>query len=64
MAVDERSEISISIHRGTLPWQPIVVGFIYEIEFRRRSEDGVQLIRRTQAASGAAGRARRCCVIM
>jgi len=45
MAVDERSEISISIHRGTLPWQPIVVGFIYEIEFRRRSEDGVQLIR-------------------
>jgi len=28
MAVDELSEVSFSIPQGTLPWQPIFVGFI------------------------------------
>jgi len=28
MAVDDQSEISFSIPRGMLPWQPFVVNFI------------------------------------
>ena len=31
MAVDD--EISFSVAQGTLPWQPIFVGFIDKIEF-------------------------------
>ena len=31
MAVDD--EISFSFAQGTLPWQPIFVGFIDKIEF-------------------------------
>jgi len=27
VAVDHQSEISLSRHQGTLPWQPILVGF-------------------------------------
>jgi len=27
MAVDERSQVSFSITQGTLPWQPVFVGF-------------------------------------
>ena len=65
MAVDDRSEIICLIHQGTLPWQPIFVGFIHGIGFRWHSVDGVsvrqevQPIRWTRAASGAAGRAKR-----
>jgi len=29
VAVDDQSEISFSIPQGTLPWQPIFVGFIH-----------------------------------
>jgi len=32
-AVDSRSEIRFSIPRGTLPWQPILFGFIYRTDF-------------------------------
>jgi len=28
MAVDDQSEISFTILQGTLPWQPIFVGFV------------------------------------
>ena len=65
MAVDDRSKISFSILQGTSPWQPIFVCFVQKNEFQWHSVDGVslrqevQLIRWTQAASGAAGRARR-----
>jgi len=61
MAVDYRSEISFSIPQRTLPWQPIVVGFIRKIGFRWHSTDVVRVVahgcRWTQAASGTAGRA-------
>jgi len=34
VAVDDKSEISFSIPQGTLPWQPIFVGFMHRIEFQ------------------------------
>jgi len=34
MAIDDQYEISFSILQGTLPWQPIFVGFIHRIDFR------------------------------
>jgi len=49
MAVDDQSEVSFSIPQGTLPQQPIFVGFI-------RRTGGCRWW--TQAASGAAGRAK------
>jgi len=39
MAVDDQSEIGVSIPQGTLPWQPIF-GFIHRTEFRQHSVDG------------------------
>jgi len=36
MAVDDQSEISISIPQGTLPW-PVVVGFIHRTHSTVRS---------------------------
>jgi len=41
MAVDDQSEISVSIAQGSLPWQPI----------------SLVLVHGDQTASGAAGRA-------
>ena len=58
-------KISFWVPQGTLPWQPSFVGSIHRVEFRRQSADGVSLrqkallTRWTQAASGAAGRAKR-----
>jgi len=37
MAVEDQSEISFSNPRGTLPWQPIFVGFIHRTNFRHAS---------------------------
>ena len=65
VAVDNQSEISFSIPEGTMPWQPSFVGSIHRVEFRRQSAGGVSLRQKalliswTQAASGAAGRAKR-----
>jgi len=32
-AEDNQSEISFSILQGTLPWQPVIVGFIHRTDF-------------------------------
>jgi len=37
MAVDDQCEISILVLQGTLPWQPIFVGFIHRTDFRHAS---------------------------
>jgi len=43
-AVDDQSEIRFSIHQeGTLPWQPIFVGFVHGTEFRWHSADGISV---------------------
>jgi len=54
MAVDDQSEISLSIPRWTLPWQPIFVGFIPQNMYFCCFFP-TKMIRRIQAASGAAG---------
>jgi len=43
IAVEDQPEISFFICQRTLSYKPIIIGFIYRIEFRRHSVDGVSV---------------------
>jgi len=53
VAVDERSEVSFSINRGTLAWQPILVGFVGFYPYNGVSVLFARWLRTTRSASAA-----------
>jgi len=53
VAVDERSEVSFSINRGTLAWQPIFVGFVGFYPYNGVSVLFARWLRTTRSASAA-----------